>query len=143
MLRRPAAKRSAEAGEETRRAWEMYSRVLNQALLEELEADAKGSDLVYERHSLWSFAGLQYARRRGVPLFLEVNAPLAAQQADYRRLELDDTADAVAGMVFSGADRVLVTCPALIDYAQSFGASRRQIRVVPCCCSLADQEWSR
>ncbi|NQY90269.1 MAG: glycosyltransferase family 4 protein [Deltaproteobacteria bacterium] len=131
-LRRTAAKRSREAGEETTRAWEVYSLLLNQALLEKLEADAQGFDLVYERHSLWSFAGLQYARRRGVPLFLEVNAPLAAQQADYRRLELDDTADAVAGMVFPGADRVLVTCPALIDYAQSFGASRRQTRVVPC-----------
>src|SRR6059036_3786937 len=33
-------------------------------------------DLVYERYSLWSYAGMEYARDMGVPGILEVNAPL-------------------------------------------------------------------
>ena len=41
-------------------------------------------DLVYERYSLWSFAGMESARDMGVPGLLEVNAPLVEQQAQYR-----------------------------------------------------------
>src|SRR6266571_6191600 len=33
-------------------------------------------DLVYERYSLWSFAGMEYAQNSGTPSWLEVNAPL-------------------------------------------------------------------
>ncbi|HYT04330.1 MAG TPA: glycosyltransferase, partial [Gemmatimonadales bacterium] len=33
-------------------------------------------DVVYERYSLWSFAGMEHAAAAGVPGLLEVNAPL-------------------------------------------------------------------
>src|SRR6516164_11392147 len=38
-------------------------------------------DLIYERYSLWSFAGMEFARERHVPGLLEVNAPLIDEQA--------------------------------------------------------------
>src|SRR5438552_14024176 len=33
-------------------------------------------DLIYERYSLWSFAGMDYALAHAIPGLLEVNAPL-------------------------------------------------------------------
>src|SRR5207245_1683767 len=33
-------------------------------------------DVIYERYSLWGFAGLAFAREHGIPFVLEVNAPL-------------------------------------------------------------------
>ena len=39
-------------------------------------------DLVYERYSLWSFAGMEHARANRTTGLLEVNAPLIEEQAD-------------------------------------------------------------
>jgi glycosyltransferase involved in cell wall biosynthesis len=41
-------------------------------------------DLIYERYSLWAIAGLCLARKRSIPLVLEVNAPLAYEQQHHR-----------------------------------------------------------
>src|SRR3989442_8282357 len=54
-------------------------------------------DLVYERYSLWSFAGMEHAAAAGVPGLLEVNAPLIEEQAAYRGLRDAAGADPVAG----------------------------------------------
>src|SRR5262249_66224 len=43
-------------------------------------------DMVYERYSLWSYAGMEYARCAGIPGLLEVNAPLIEEQQRYRQL---------------------------------------------------------
>lgn len=64
-------------------------------------------DLVYERYSLWSHAGMEYARDTGVPGVLEVNAPLIEEQAAHRELVDRAGAERVAERVF-GAARVLV-----------------------------------
>src|SRR5438477_13186229 len=42
--------------------------------------------LVYERYSLWSFAGMEYARATATPGLCEVNAPLMEEQAEHRGL---------------------------------------------------------
>ena len=39
---------------------------------------------IYERYSLWGTAGLNCARRHGIPLVLEVNAPLVDEESRYR-----------------------------------------------------------
>ncbi len=51
----------------------------NRSLVAALEG-AGPFDVVYERYSLWSFAGMEYARARRVPGLLEVNAPLVEEQ---------------------------------------------------------------
>src|SRR6185503_7748943 len=43
-------------------------------------------DLIYERYSLWSYAGMEFARHTGVPGVLEVNAPLIEEQSAHRSL---------------------------------------------------------
>lgn len=104
----------------------------NQLVAEALTRLPQPVDVVYERLSLWSFAGLQYARRRGIPFVLEVNAPLVEQQAAYRELALADVASGIEELLLGAADRVLVTSPALRDYCTRRGASGRVVRIVPC-----------
>src|SRR5215471_8504506 len=83
-LRRRAARLEDTGG--ANRASEIHGLLLNQAVTDQLEALAARwpFDVVFERYSLWSYAGLRFARRRGLPLLLEVNAPLVAQQEEYR-----------------------------------------------------------
>jgi glycosyltransferase involved in cell wall biosynthesis len=106
--------------------------LLNQTLLGELGKLRQQIDVVYERHSLWSFAALQFAQREGLPYFLEVNAPLTDQQEAYRDLDLRETAQAIERLVFPAADRIILTSPALKGYARARGASQRRMRVIPC-----------
>src|SRR5437868_5806405 len=47
-------------------------------------AEQLNPDFIYERYSLWAVAGLCAARKRSIPLVLEVNAPLAYEQQHYR-----------------------------------------------------------
>ena len=131
-LRGRIARQLRTNGHESTRAAEIYSLMLNQTLLQELTKLRPQIDVVYERHSLWSFAGLQFARREGVPYFLEVNAPLTDQQQAYRDLDLRETAQGIEQLVFPAADRVILTSPALSTYARARGASQRRMRVIPC-----------
>src|SRR5207244_10798291 len=67
---------------------ETFGLLLNQELylrLQRLHARRR-IDVVYERYSLWGFAGLTFAHDHGVPFILEVNAPLRLEQARYRAL---------------------------------------------------------
>ena len=44
--------------------------------------------MLYERHNLFLLAGLWLRARRGLPMLLEVNAPLAEEQAALGQLQL-------------------------------------------------------
>ncbi len=129
-LRVRTAEELRSSGQDAVRASETYALLLNQTLLQELTRLRGSIDVIYERQSLWSFAGLQFARREGLPFLLEVNAPLAAQQQEYRVLNMVETARAVESLLFAKADRVLVTCSALREYARGRGAAH--VRVIPC-----------
>src|SRR5512139_454164 len=126
-LRARTAKALRASGREATRAAEIYSLMLNQTLLVSL-ASAARFDLVYERQSLWSLAGLQYARRERIPFFLEVNAPLADQQRVYRDLELEEAAVAVEAILFEQSDRIFVTTASLVEYVHARGGSRSKVR---------------
>ena len=129
-LRLRAAKELRRAGHDAVRASEMYGFLLNQTLLQELTRLRGAIDVIYERQSLWSFAGLQFARQEGLPFLLEINAPLAAQQQEYRTLDMVEMAHAVESLLFAKADRVLATSSALRDYARARGAAH--VRIIPC-----------
>ena len=64
-------------------------------------------DLVYERYSLWSFAGMEYARASATPGLLEVNAPLIEEQARHRGLVHRAAAERVARRAFSAASAIV------------------------------------
>jgi glycosyltransferase involved in cell wall biosynthesis len=89
------------------------------------------ADAVLERMSLFSFSGLQFARRRNIPYLLEVNAPLTAEHKRHRELELEDFASAIEGILLVEADWVIAVSSALRNYAILCGTKPGRIVVLP------------
>lgn len=88
-------------------------------------------DLVYERYSLWSASGMEFARRRSIPGVLEVNAPLIDEQADHRDLGDRAAAEALATRAFGAASVLCAVSRGVADYLEGFEVARDRIRVVP------------
>ena len=127
-------KRSMDAaGGDPQLARETQAMLLNlrsAEALEELERQ-RPLDAVYERYSLWSWAGLRFARRHRKPLILEVNAPLVRETGEWRELELAPVARAVERQVLRGADAVIVPSRELADWLAGEVGRRRHTRVIP------------
>ncbi|HEV2122019.1 MAG TPA: glycosyltransferase family 4 protein [Chloroflexota bacterium] len=88
-------------------------------------------DLVYERYSLWSFAGMAWAREHGCPSVLEVNAPLVEEQAEHRVLHDRALAEQIARRVFGEAGSILAVSSGVAAYLRSRGANTAAVQVVP------------
>jgi glycosyltransferase involved in cell wall biosynthesis len=88
-------------------------------------------DLIYERYSLWSFAGMERAREIGVPGMLEVNAPLVEEQADYRGLVDRHAAEEVAARAFGAAQALVAVSQEVGRYLERFPDTRGRVHVVP------------
>ena len=102
----------------------------NKGLLERLNATGP-FDLVYERYSLWGDAGMRYARERGVPGLLEVNAPLIEEQLTYRELVHVDEAQRVAERTFGAAAALLPVSQEVANYLLTFEQAASKTFVVP------------
>ena len=79
---------------------------------------AERPDVVIERYSLQSGAARVATRRCGVPLTLEVNAPLAGEATRYRGLD-DPAAEQREHQTLRSADRIQVVSSALLRYVRS------------------------
>ena len=90
----------------------------------------KPFDMIYERYGLWSAAGIRAGRRLGLPVVVEMNAPLVQEQAAFRNFVLRDDAIQIEAEVMGGATALAVVSEELVDYAISHGADRRRIHVV-------------
>ncbi|HXJ72626.1 MAG TPA: glycosyltransferase family 4 protein, partial [Candidatus Dormibacteraeota bacterium] len=75
--------------------------------------DGARPDFIYERASLYGTAGIVLAGQLQVPLLLEVNAPLALEQASYRSTALGDLAARAERWTAERADAVLAVSAAL------------------------------
>lgn len=94
-------------------------------------AHAGHFDLIYERYSLWSYAGMEYARGCRCPGLLEVNAPLIAEQAHHRGLLNQRGAEQVAWRVFGAATALLAVSREIAAYLASYATMRGRVHVVP------------
>lgn len=88
-------------------------------------------DLLYERYSLHTPAGLLARALAGVPLLLEVNAPLAEERARFDGLALPRLARAVERAIWRRADRVLVVTEVLARRVEAAGVPAERITVTP------------
>ena len=88
-------------------------------------------DLVYERYSLWSYAGMEHARDSGAAGLLEVNAPLIEEQAAHRTLVEREAAERVAARAFAAASALLAVSSALARRLDRHPAARGRVHVVP------------
>ncbi len=88
-------------------------------------------DLIYERYALLSDAGARLAETTGLPLVLEVNAPLIDEAREHRGLADAEAAAKVARRQFAAATHIAVVSEALRAYATGLGAEPERIEVVP------------
>lgn len=89
-------------------------------------------DVVYERYNLYLLAGVMLRRRLGLPLILEVNAPLADEREGAGGLGLPWLARWSERFAWRGADRVLPVTRVLGDIVQRHAdLSADRIMVVP------------
>ncbi|MDX6749969.1 glycosyltransferase family 4 protein [Geminicoccaceae bacterium 1502E] len=88
-------------------------------------------DVLYERYNLHFPAGALVARRLGLPLLLEVNAPLAAERGRHDGLGLPALARRSEGAIWRAADRVLVVTDVLGRMVEAEGVPARRIVTIP------------
>jgi glycosyltransferase involved in cell wall biosynthesis len=88
-------------------------------------------DLIYERYNLFYLAGAWLARRSHVSLFLEVNAPLAAERARFGGLGLPRLARRLEAYVWRSATKVLAVTGVLKRIVELAGVPPDRIEVVP------------
>jgi glycosyltransferase involved in cell wall biosynthesis len=102
----------------------------NAALAQALEE--RGTfDLIYERYSLWSYAGMQFARLAGIPGILEVNAPLLEEQAEHRGLVNREAAEMVACNAFRAASAIVAVSDEVAEYVRTFDIDPTCVHVIP------------
>jgi len=86
---------------------------------------------LYERYNLFHLAGALVARRRGLPLLLEVNAPLAEERARFGGLAWPGLARWAERFVWRRADIVLPVTEVLAGHLREAGVQVSRIVVVP------------
>lgn len=87
-------------------------------------------DLIYERYSLFSTAGLVFAQSKKIPFVLEVNAPLVLEASKYRNLNQMALAKSVEKFLFSNADHIITVSKQLKQYVQGVVA-KAKVSVIP------------
>lgn len=95
-------------------------------------------DLIYERHNLFLTAGKRLKTKYGVPLYLEVNSPLAEERAKHGGLALARHAAKLELDVWHTADRVLPVSHVLAQHLIDKGVNERSIEVIPNGINAAD-----
>lgn len=88
-------------------------------------------DLVYERFSLWSHAGMETACELGATGLLEVNAPLIDEQATYRGLLNRSEAERIARKTFAAASAIVAVSDEVARYLDQFVESHGRVTVIP------------
>lgn len=97
-----------------------------------LSAQAKRAqpDVLYERYNLFYHAGAWLRQRHGVPLILEVNAPLAHERAAHGDLAFKNLAKKSEAAIWRAADKVLPVTNVLADYVRAAGVPEEKIEVI-------------
>jgi glycosyltransferase involved in cell wall biosynthesis len=88
-------------------------------------------DFIYERASLYATAGVALARSFGVPLIVELNAPLAVEQTTYRATGFGELAAHAERWSLTHADAVVVVSSGLRAHVASLGVKAEKIHVLP------------
>ncbi len=107
----------------------LYNKELETELRRRFDADPP--DFIYERASLYGTAGVTLGRALKVPLVLELNAPLALEQATYRGAGYNELARQAELWTLTAADAVIAVSAAVRDHAASLGIEARKLHICP------------
>ncbi len=106
-----------------------YSWVAYRRLAAAIKVDRP--DGIYERYNLYLLAGVWAKKRFGLPLILEVNAPMAVERREYGGLSWPRLADWAELYVWKHADVILPVTQVLADYMVVKGIDPARIHVIP------------
>ena len=87
--------------------------------------------VIYERYNLFLMSGVLARRRFGLPLLLEVNAPVAHEREQHGGLALPRLAHWSQRLTWRGADAVLPVTRVLARYVEEAGVAAERISVIP------------
>lgn len=87
-------------------------------------------DMIYERYSLWSAAGVRAARRLGIPIAIEVNAPLIDEQRAFRELACEVEALKIETEVLQGATLLAAVSDQVGAWLKRRGAPPDAIKMI-------------
>ena len=107
--------------------------LLNEALYQNLKRRflRHRPAFIYERASLYGTAGVRLAAKFKVPLIVELNAPLALEQAAYRATGFGELAAQAEQWTLTHADAVVVVSAELAKHARKLGVKAGRIQVMP------------
>jgi glycosyltransferase involved in cell wall biosynthesis len=88
-------------------------------------------DIIYERFSLFLFAGVWVRRMSGLPLLLEVNSPLYEERAKNDGLKLHRLGHWAQRTIWNNADAVLPVTHVLARIVVQYGVPSARIVVIP------------
>jgi glycosyltransferase involved in cell wall biosynthesis len=88
-------------------------------------------DFIYERCNLYYLAGSRLARRHGVPLFMEVNSPLADERERHGGLRMPKLARRLERWSWQSATRVLPVTHVLAGILADNGVDPSRLAVIP------------
>ena len=88
-------------------------------------------DFIYERHALFSSAGIELAEQLGVTRILEVNAPLVAEQKRFRGLRLECVAETAEQRSFQEAGTIIAVSHEVRAHVVSCGVPPERVVVIP------------
>jgi len=88
-------------------------------------------DVIYERYTLFSWVGVTLARELGIPLVLEINAPLSHEAEQWRGLELTWMHGKVEAEIFKASNLNVVVSKELHRYVVGLIGDRHTTIVLP------------
>ncbi|HEY1414085.1 MAG TPA: glycosyltransferase family 4 protein [Rhodopila sp.] len=88
-------------------------------------------DIIYERFSLFLFAGIWMRRLSGIPMVLEVNSPLFEERAKNDGLRLHRLGRWAQRLLWNQADHVLPVTGVLARTVSEYGVPPSRITVIP------------
>ncbi|RTL57981.1 MAG: glycosyltransferase family 1 protein [Rhodocyclaceae bacterium] len=95
-------------------------------------------DLIYERYALFNIAGVRLAKKRGIPLILEVNTPYAQAWAQYYGLYLKRLARWMEKRTLLSAGHIITVTEVQRGMLVEEGIPSENISV---CHNAIDPEW--
>ena len=126
LLRREDAGLPPHLVREFRRV--LYSEQIQKTALPALKSF--NPDVIYERYSLFGYAGVELAQTLGIPHLIEVNAPLSEEAAKHRELILKRTAQELESRILCSADALFVVSEPVAEFARGVGVAGDRISIV-------------
>jgi glycosyltransferase involved in cell wall biosynthesis len=109
----------------------IYDERVGEHLLAGLAQRGFEPELIYERHALFSSAGVRVAQQLRCPRVLEVNAPLADEQKRFRGLSLEPAARRMEVESFRAASAIVAVSEQVRSYIHAAsGVGLERIHVV-------------